>query len=60
MYGDQRLRQKTDGRPRTWLESVEANISELEIVSVRDVHDRIKWNVMKRKSNPIRKRTIKR
>ena len=44
------------GRPRkTWLESVEAYMAELEI-------DRSKWrrivNVMKRKSNPIGKRTI--
>ena len=48
------------GRPRkTWLESVE----ELEIHK-EDVHDRNKWgrnvNVMKRKSNPIGKRTINR
>ena len=50
------------GRPRrTWLESVEANMAELEIDN-EDVHDRKKWrrNVMKRKSNPIRKRTINR
>ena len=47
------------GRPRkTWLESVEAEIDK------EDVHDRSKWrrnvNVMKRKSNPIGKRTINR
>ena len=52
------------GRPReTWLESVEADMSELEI-DKEDVHDRGKWrrivNVMKRKSNPIGKRAINR
>ena len=49
------------GRPRTWLESVETDMAELEI-DREDVHDRKKWrkNVMKRKSNPIRKRTINR
>ena len=52
------------GRPRkTWLESVEADMAELEIVK-EDVHDISKWrrnvNVMKRKSNPIGKRTIHR
>ena len=49
-------------RPRrTWLESVEADMAELEI-DREDVHDRKKWrkNVMKRKSNPIGKRTINR
>ena len=49
-----------DRRPRrTWLESVETDIAELEI-DKEDVHDRNKWrmNVMKRKSNPIGKRTI--
>ena len=50
------------GRPRkTWLESVEADMAELEI-DKEDVHDRSKWrrnvNVMKRKSNPIGKTTI--
>ena len=50
------------GRPRkTWLESVD--MAELEI-DKEDVHDRSKWrrnvNVMKRKSNPIGKRTINR
>ena len=48
------------GRPRsTWLESVEADMTDLEI-SREDVHDRKKWrkNVLKRKSNPIGKRTI--
>ena len=48
------------GRPRrTWLESIEADMAELEIDKA-DVHDRKKWgrNVMKRKSNPIRKQTI--
>ena len=43
------------GRPRkTWLESVEVDMAELEI-DKGDVHDRSKWrknvNVMKRKSN---------
>ena len=56
---------KVEGRrPRkTWLEGVEADIAKLEI-GKEDVHDRSKWrrnvNVMKRKSNPIRKRTINR
>ena len=48
------------GRPRkTWLESVEVDMSKLEI-DKEDVNDRKKWkiNVMKRKSNPIGKRTI--
>ena len=48
------------GRPRkTWLESVEADMAKLEI-DKEDVHDRRKWrrNVVKRKSNPIGKRTI--
>ena len=43
---------RTVKRPRrTWLESVEANVAELEIN--RDVHDRKKWRkiVMKRKSS---------
>ena len=47
-------------RPRrTWLLSVEADVAELEI-DKEDVHDRKKWrmNFMKRKSNPIGKRTI--
>ena len=41
------------------LESVEADMAELEI-NKDDAHDRKKWrrNVMKRKSNPIGKRTI--
>ena len=52
------------GRPRkTWLESVEVDMAELEI-DKEDVHDRSKWrrnvNVMKRRSNPIGKRTINR
>ena len=52
------------GRPReTWLESVEADMAELEI-DKEDAHDRSKWrrnvNVMKRKSKPIGKRTINR
>ena len=50
------------GRPRrTWLESVEADMAELEI-DKEDIHDRKKWsgNVMKRKSNLIGKQTINR
>ena len=49
------------GRQRTWLESVEADMAELEI-DKEDVHDRKKWrrNDMKRKSNPIGKWTINR
>ena len=50
------------GRPRrTWLESVETDMAELEI-DKEDVHDRKKWrgNVMKSKSNHIGKRTINR
>ena len=43
------------GRPiRTWLESVESDMAELEI-DKEVVHDRNKWrgNVMNRRSNPI-------
>ena len=50
------------GRPRrTWLESVKADMTKFEI-DKEDVHDRKKWrrNVMKRKSNPIRKWAINR
>ena len=50
------------GRPRkTWLESVEVDMAELDI-DKEDVHDRRKWrrNVVKRKSSPIGKRTIHR
>ena len=50
------------GRPRkTWLEIVETDMAKLE-TDKEDVHDRRKWrrNVMKRKSNPIVKRTINR
>ena len=52
------------GRPRkTWLESVEVDMAELEN-DKEDIHDRSKWrrivNVMKRKSNPIGKWTINR
>ena len=50
------------GRPRrTWLESVETDMAELEI-DKEDVYDRSKWrrNVVKRKSNPIGKWTINR
>ena len=51
---------RVEGR-RTWVESVKADMAELEI-DKEDVHDRTKWkrNVMKRKSNPIEKRTINR
>ena len=40
---------------RIWLESVEANMAELDI-DKEDVHDIKKWgrNVMKRKTNTIR------
>ena len=51
---------KPVGRPRrAWLESVEADMAELQI-GKEDVDDRKKWrrNVMKWKSNPIGKRTI--
>ena len=50
------------GRPRrTWLETVEADMAELEI-DREDVHNRKKWrkNVMKRKSNHIGKLTMNR
>ena len=42
------------GRQRTWLESVEVDMADLEIHK-EDVHDRKKWriNVMKRKSKHI-------
>ena len=45
----------------TWLDSVKADMAELEIDS-EDDHDRKKLRniVMKRKSNPIEKRTIDR
>ena len=48
-------------RRRTWLESVDVDVAELKI-NREDVHERKKWrrNVMKRKSNPIVKRTINR
>ena len=44
---------------RTWLESIESDMAELEI-DKEYIHVRKKWrrNVMKRKSNPIGKRTI--
>ena len=47
------------GRPRkTWLESIEADMAELDICR-EDVHGRKKWrrNVIKRKSNLIGKPT---
>ena len=50
------------GRPRrTWLESIEADMAELEI-DKEDDHARKKWreNVMKRMSNPIGKWTVNR
>ena len=45
---------------RTWLESVEMDMAELE-TDKEDFHDRKKWrvNVMKRKSNPIRNNNSK-
>ena len=51
------------GRPRkTWLESVEVDMDELEI-DKEDIHDRRKWrrnmNAMKRKSKPYRKTNYK-
>ena len=48
------------GKPkRTWLESVESDMTEFEI-DKEDVHERNQWrrNVMKRKSNPVGKRII--
>ena len=50
------------GRPsRTWVESVEADLTESKI-NKEDGHDIKKWrrHSMKRKSNPIGKRTINR
>ena len=46
---------------KTWLESVEADMLELEI-DKEDVNDRRKWrrNVVKRKFNAIGKRTLNR
>ena len=46
---------------RTWLDSVEDDMAEIKI-DKEDVHNRKKWrrNVVKRKSNPIGKRTINR
>ena len=46
---------------RIWLESIEADMAEL-MIDREDFHDRMKWrkSVMKRKSKPIRKRTINR
>ena len=57
MYGDKRVE---GGRPRrTLLESVEENMAYMEI-DREHVHDRkkLRRTVTKRKSNPIRKRTI--
>ena len=63
MYGVYRVEGRIPvGRSRrTWLERVEVAMAELEI-DKEDIHDRKKWrnNVMKKKSNPIEKRTIKR
>ena len=46
-------------RPRTWLVSVEADMVELGSTKI-DAHNRKKCrrNVMKRKSNPVGKRTL--
>ena len=56
-------RRPVGGPRKTWLESVEVDMAKLEI-DKEDVYDRSKWrknvNVMKRKSNPIGKRTINR
>ena len=56
-------RNRLKDQEKIWLESVEADMAELEI-DKEDVHDRSKWrrnvNVMKRKSYPIGKRTINR
>ena len=55
-------RRRPVGRPeRTLLDSVEADMAGLEI-DKEYIHVRKKWrrNVMKRKSNPIGKRTINR
>ena len=54
-------RRPVERQRRTWLESVETDMAELEI-DKEDVHDKKKWrmNVMKRKSDPIRKQTITR
>ena len=62
MYGVYRVEcRRPGGIPRTWLESVEADMAEIEIDKA-DVHDRNKWrrNAMKRKSNPIGKRNVNR
>ena len=44
---------------KTWIENVEADMAELE-VNREDIKDRKEWRhtAMKRKSNPIRKRTM--
>ena len=44
---------------KTWLQYMEADMTELEIYR-EDLNDRKKWrrNLMKKKSNPIGKRTI--
>ena len=60
MYGYKVEGRRPVGQPRrTWLESVESDMTELEI-DREDVHDRKKWrkNVMKRKSNPNGKQTL--
>ena len=46
---------------RTWLASVEADMVEVQI-DKENFHDRKKWrmNIIKRKFNPIGKRTINR
>ena len=62
MYGVRVEGRRPVGRPRrTWLESVEADMTEFEI-DKEDVHDRKKWrrHVMKRKYTTIGKRTINR
>ena len=49
-----------EDQEKTWLESVEADVAELES-DKEDVHNRRKWrrNVMKSKSNPIGKTDYK-
>ena len=62
MYGLRSLKLKEKDRLEDQNgQSVEADMAEPEI-DREDVHDRKKWrkNVMKRKSNPIGKRTINR
>ena len=52
MYGDHEGRRPVERLRKTWLENVEADIAELEIDRRKE-----RYNVIKRKSNPIGKRT---